>query len=287
MIQPSSRFYHSADGLRLHYFLWRGEDRGLSPVVCIPGLTRPADDFELLARALCEQGRMVLAPDYRGRGLSEWDKDWTHYDLDVEEGDIMRCLAENGVTSAVFVGTSRGGLHTMRMALAHPGLVRAAVLNDIGPSLNLSGLLDIKRYVGKLPPLSKMSDAVGLMRLTAGERFSSVSPQEWEAYARHTFVMREGRVELRYDPALAHTLDDVSPDMEPYDFWDGFEALARGPALTLRGENSELLTPDILARMAERAPAMEQHIVTGQAHAPLLLDQPTISRISEFVRSVG
>ncbi len=286
-LEPLSRFFQSADGLRLHYFEWSGGDAASSPVVCLPGLTRPADDFELLARTLASEGRRVLALDHRGRGQSQWDADWRHYDLDIEQDDIMRFLADAGVASAVFVGTSRGGLHTMRLAKAFPGLVRAAVLNDIGPSIHIPGLLAIKRYVGKLPTLATIEDAVGLMRLTAGERFSSVSRHEWEIYARHSFVEKEGRVALRYDPALAHTLDDVSEDMEPYDFWEGFEALARGPLLTLRGANSDILTPEILQRMADRAPNMEQYTIAGQAHAPLLLDAPTISRVMEFVRRAG
>jgi pimeloyl-ACP methyl ester carboxylesterase len=285
-ISPHSRFYRAADGLRLHYLDYPGGSGG-APVVCVPGLTRPADDFARLASALASEGRRVLALDYRGRGESQWDADWTHYDLDVEQDDILCALADAGVSSAVFVGTSRGGLHTMRLAQSQPGLVRAGVLNDIGPSINLSGLLGIKRYVGKPPPLGSMADAVALMRFTAGSTFSSVSPEEWEIYARHTFVVKDGRIALRYDPALAHTLDDVAPDMVPYDFWEAFEALARGPVLILRGENSDILTPEILARMAERAPTMEQHIVAGQGHAPLLLDAPTIGRVMEFVRRFG
>ncbi|MGA8170440.1 MAG: alpha/beta hydrolase [Methylocystis sp.] len=281
--EPSSRFLKTTDGLRLHYLDYPGAG---APIVCIPGLTRPADDFARLAEALAREGRRVLAMDYRGRGESQWDEDWRHYDLDVERDDILRALAHAGVDSAVFVGTSRGGLHTMRLAQSQPGLVRAAVLNDIGPSINLSGLLGIKRYVGKLPPLNSMADAIGLMRLTAGATFASVSREEWEIYARHTFVMKDGAIALRYDPALAHTLDDVTLDMAPYDFWEPFDALARHPILTLRGENSDILTPEILARMAERAPTMEQHLVAGQGHAPLLLDAPTIGRVVEFILRV-
>ena len=284
--EPSNRFVTSADGLRLRYLDYPGRSAG-APVVCLPGLTRAADDFARLAAVLASDGRRVLALDYRGRGESQWDADWTHYTLDVEQDDILRALADAGVETAVFVGTSRGGLHTMRFAQSQPGVVRAAVLNDIGPSINLSGLLGIKRYVGKLPPLGSMADAVGLMRLTAGATFSSVSPEEWEIYARHTFVLKDGRIELRYDPELARTLDEVTPDMAPYDFWEAFEALARGPVLTLRGENSDLLTPEILAKMARSAPGMEHYIVTGQGHAPLLLDAPTIGRVVEFIRRVA
>jgi pimeloyl-ACP methyl ester carboxylesterase len=148
-------------------------------------------------------------------------------------------------------------------------------------------LIGLKRYVGKLPTLNSMAEAVGLMRLTAGASFSSVSPEEWEIYARHTFVLKDGRIWLRYDPELARTLDEVTPDMAPYDFWEAFEALAQGPVLTLRGENSDLLTPEILDRMARSAPRMEQYIVAGQGHAPLLLDVPTINRVVEFIRRVA
>jgi pimeloyl-ACP methyl ester carboxylesterase len=281
---PQNRFFLSADGLKLHYFEWPSLGSGLAPVVCLPGLARPADDFDALAAALAGQGRRVLALDHRGRGASQWDEEWRHYDLDVEQDDIMRFLADAGVSSAAFIGTSRGGLHMMRLAKSFPGLLRSGVLNDIGPEIPVEGLLAIKRYVGKLPALAKMEDAIGLMRLTAGEKFSAVSAAEWEIFARHTFEEKNGRMALRYDPALAHTLDDVEENARPADFWEGFDALAQGPLLTLRGENSDILTPDILRRMAERAPKMEQRIIAGQAHAPLLLDAPTIAAVVDFIR---
>ncbi len=280
---PFSRFLAARDGLRLHYLDYQGRGDDCSPVVCLPGLTRPAEDFDYLARALMTSGRRVLALDYRGRGESQWDPDWSHYDFDVEQDDILRCLEHAGVARGVFVGTSRGGLHMMRLAKSRPGLICAGVLNDIGPLIEISGLVRIKRYVGKLPPLASIADAIGLTRLTASSEFSAVSAAEWEIYARRSFVETANGVTLRYDPALAHTLDDVAPDMTPHTDWDGFLALARGPLLTLRGENSDILTPPILAQMAAQAPAMERYIVAGQGHAPLLLDKSTIAQVVEFI----
>ena len=279
---PLHRYLEARDGLRLHYLDFPRPGAPL-PVVCLPGLSRPAEDFEALAAKLNAEGLRVLALDYRGRGDSQWDADWAHYDLDVEEDDILRVLAKEGVSTAVFVGTSRGGIHTMRLALHQPGLVRAAVLNDIGPEINLSGLLRIKRYVGKLPPLVSMKDAIGLTRFTAGADFAGVGPEDWERYARRSFAETPQGVVLRYDPALSHTLDDVSPEMEPLDYWRAFEALARVPVLTLRGANSDILSPDILERMKSAAPAMQTHIVEGQGHAPLLMDESTLSRVADFI----
>jgi pimeloyl-ACP methyl ester carboxylesterase len=281
--ERASRFIAAPDGLRLHYLDFVAEAETRLPVVCLPGLARSAEDFAALALRLAAQGRRGLVLDYRGRGLSDWDPDWSHYDLDVEQADILAVLAAAGVARAIFVGTSRGGLHTMRLARARPGLVAAAVLNDIGPDIEVAGLVRIKRYVGKLPPLNSLADAIGLMRLTAGAHFSAVSPQEWELYARQTFAEKDGKVVLRYDPELSHTLDEVAPDMEAQTFWEEFDALARLPVLAVRGANSDILSQETLVAMARRHPGLETCVVEGQGHAPLLLDEPTLSRIARFV----
>jgi pimeloyl-ACP methyl ester carboxylesterase len=283
---PLHRNLEARDGLRLHYLDFPSSGSA-SAVVCLPGLTRPAEDFETLVASLNAAGHRVLALDYRGRGDSQWDPDWTHYDFDVEEDDILRILAQEGVSTAVFVGTSRGGLHTMRLARRQPGLVRAAVLNDIGPEINLSGLLRIKRYVGKLPPLASMKDAVGLTRFSAGSDFVGVSPEDWERYAQRSFVETPEGVVLRCDPALSHTLDAVAPDMEPLDYWEDFKALAQRPFLVLRGAKSDILTPEILTRMKSAAPTMLTHVVDGQGHAPLLMDEATIACVADFIQREG
>jgi pimeloyl-ACP methyl ester carboxylesterase len=276
----------AADGLRLHYLDYPAPAAGGErlPVVCLPGLARSADDFDRVARALQADGRRVVALDYRGRGRSDWDEDWRRYDFNVEQGDIAAQLADAAIAQAVFIGTSRGGLHTMRLAARRPGVVRAAVLNDIGPKIEHAGLLRIKRYVGRLPPIPSMREAIALMRMTAGADFSGVSPQEWDDYARLTFIEKDGKVLLRYDPELSHTLDSVEPDVAPEEYWDDFAALSAVPMLAIRGANSDILSPEVFDEMARRAPRLEQAVVEGQGHAPLLLDQPTISRVADFVR---
>ncbi len=284
--EPMSRFIRAADGLRLHALDYAAPagGEGPLPVVCLPGLARSADDFDRIARALQADGRRVVALDYRGRGRSDWDADWRRYDFDVEQGDIAAQLADAGVAAAVFIGTSRGGLHTMRLAARRPGVVFGAVLNDIGPKIEHAGLLRIKRYVGRLPPIPSMREAIALMRMTAGVDFSGVSAQEWDAYARLTFIEKDGKVLLRYDPELSHTLDSVKPDVAPEEHWDDFAALSNVPILAIRGSNSDILSQEVFDEMARRAPRLEQVLVEGQGHAPLLLDEPTISRIAGFVR---
>jgi pimeloyl-ACP methyl ester carboxylesterase len=124
------------------------------PVVCLPGLSRHSADFHELALALAsddDHPRRVLALDYRGRGRSDRDPNWRNYDVRVELNDVLQVLAATGVEQAVFVGTSRGGLITMALSAAQPAMIRAAVLNDIGPVIEGRGLARIRGYVGKLP----------------------------------------------------------------------------------------------------------------------------------------
>ena len=83
--------------------------------------------------------------------------------------------------------------------------------------------------------------------------FGELDTAQWRHLAVHAAIRGEdGRWRFRYDPGIAApfkaaTLGDV--DLRPV--WNA----VRGPALVIRGETSDLLTPDILARMAARAAA--------------------------------
>ncbi len=151
-----SRFFSASDGLKLHVRDYGSTfDPGL-PVVCLPGLTRSAADFGPLASALAAglagAKRRVLALYYRGRGRSDYDRDWKNYSLLVENDDILTVLTAAGIERAVFVGTSRGGLHAMLLSATRPTAIAAVVLNDIGPVVEPRGMARIRSYVGKLPP---------------------------------------------------------------------------------------------------------------------------------------
>ncbi len=284
-MQTISRFCNAKDGLRLHIRDWPSDAAG-EPVVCLPGLARTAADFDALAAALCA-GRRVVALDYRGRGLSDWDVDWRNYTLAVEHDDILTALTAAQISRAIFVGTSRGGMHAMILAASRAGIVRAAVLNDIGPTLEVEGLERIRGYVGKLPAPASWAEATALAKRLMGEQFPALDDAAFEAYARLTFEEIAGRFTARYDPQLTRTLEGLDLSAPQPDLWPQFDALKAVPLLVLRGETSDLFSRRTLAEMARRHPDMESHVVSGQGHAPLLLDAPTIARIDAFVRRVG
>lgn len=293
-VRRESRFVSAADGRRLHvvdYFPAEGslpaDGAAATPVVCLPGLTRSAEDFERVALALAQRGRRVLALDYRGRGLSDWDPDWRRYCLDVEEADLFAVLDASGVGRASFIGTSRGGIHLMRLAARRPEVLHAAVVNDIGPVIDAGGLRRIKSYVGRMPTVPSLAIAVATLKLVAGPQFPALTQDEWEAFGRASFAEADGRLTLRYDPELAHVLDDVGPDSGPILFEEEWKAMASIPALVIRGSLSDLLSPQTFAAMAEGHPLQERLTVEGQGHAPLLLDPPTIAVVVDFIERRG
>jgi pimeloyl-ACP methyl ester carboxylesterase len=281
-----SRFVTAPDGLRLHMRDYGNRLSQQTPVVCLPGLTRPAGDFHTLALALSSEGRRVLSIDYRGRGLSDWDKDWTRYDIYVENADIQAMLIAAGVAKAIFVGTSRGGLHTMALSAMKPVIIKAAVLNDIGPIIENAGLVRIRSYVGKLPQPSSYPDAVDLLKHMFGGQFTNVTEADWETYARLTFPETKGKLAPCYDPRLLKTLESLDLEAPLPVLWPQFDGLRDVPVLAIRGGNSDLLSVATHEAMVARRPGCEALTVPGQGHAPLLMDAPTIETIARFVAQV-
>jgi pimeloyl-ACP methyl ester carboxylesterase len=230
--------------------------------------------------------RRVLALDYRGRGLSDHDRDWRNYSLEVENTDVLSVLAAMQIDGSIFIGTSRGGLHAMLLTATRPGVLRGAVLNDIGPVLEPRGMARIRSYVGKLPVPNSIGDAVNLLKEMMRERFSGLSATEWETYAKMTFADEVGRIAMRYDRNLMKPLEVLDLEQPLPAFWPQFDGLHNIPLLVIRGENSDLLSVDTVNEMLRRHPDAELCMVKGQGHAPLLIDEETIDRICGFAAGI-
>ena len=282
-----SRFITAPDGLRLHVREYGdGRSRRL-PIVCLPGLSRTAEDFAALASVMAADGatpRRVLALDYRGRGLSDHDRNPKNYAIPVELADVIAVLVAFGAAPAIIVGTSRGGLLAMALAAQRPGAVAGAILNDIGPVIEAKGLQRIKEYVGKLPEPQTFEEAADILRRIADRQFPKLAAADWLAIAKRGWRQQDGRLIPTYDPALAHNLAAISADRPIPTMWPQFEALTRVPVMLIRGANSDILSFETVEAMKARHPNMDVVVVSDQGHAPLLIEPDVIATIIEFAR---
>jgi pimeloyl-ACP methyl ester carboxylesterase len=288
MTAAVSHFISAPDGLRLHARVYGGGPVQAAPVVCLPGLTRNGADFETLAQALASDSaspRRVIAIDLRGRGLSAYDPDPSHYNLQIELADVLAVMAALDASPAVIVGTSRGGLIAMLMAAVRPTAIAGVVLNDIGPVIEPKGLMRIKGYAGKLPQPRDYPDAVAILRRLMSAQFPNLTDGEWLAYARGTFKEEDGgRLVPSYDVRLSETLKAVTPDAPVPTMWPQFTALAQRPVMVIRGGLSDILSAATVDQMTARHPSLAVQVVEDQGHAPLLTDTPTVSAIGSFIR---
>lgn len=286
----SDRYWTSADGLRLHardYAPASGD--ACLPVICLHGLTRNARDFEDLAPRLAAQGRRVLALDVRGRGGSAWDPVPGHYVSAVYAGDVLALMDAAGISRAVFIGTSMGGLITMVLAALRPAAVAAACLNDIGPELAPEGLARIGSYTGRGPKVADWAGAADYAHFINQAAFPAYGPADWAAFARRLFTDKDGSPVLDYDPAIAQAFKP--PEGEPApptpDLWPLFAGLAvapdktERPLLLVRAALSDLLAPATADKMKQIAPHMAFVEVPNVGHAPML-DEPLALTAVDF-----
>ena len=275
--------FTTSDGVRLYGRDYGSRAWGRTPVVCLAGLTRNSADFHALASYLSTRAvpRRVVALDMRGRGRSEHDPHG-RYDLLREASDALDGMVAAGLHDVAVVGTSRGGILAMAMAALRPGILRAVVLNDIGPVIEGAGLVRIKAYLARLGAPKTWDEAEATLRSLHGASFPALSAEQWERTTRAIYADRNGRPELAHDRAIHATLDGIE-EATPPPMWGPFEGLGTLPVLSVRGALSSLLSAETQGEMARRHPRLETWTVPEQGHAPLLDDDATMAVIADFL----
>jgi pimeloyl-ACP methyl ester carboxylesterase len=262
-----------------------GRLQGARPVVCLPGLTRNARDFEHLARVLSNRpdAPPVVVLESRGRGRSDRAEAST-YTLGQELEDLVAALDQWGVHEADLVGTSRGGLLAMLLAASAPERVRKVVLNDIGPTIEHEGLARIAGSVGNGMSWPSFDALAASLKAANRRQFPRLTADGWRRFAEQLASPSEdGTVSLDYDPRLAVMFEDFSHDGKAIDFWPAFEPLIDRDVLVVRGAHSDILSAATVEAMRRRHRRLQTLVIGDEGHAPLLWDRYSTDAIRTFL----
>ena len=284
MADWSDGYWWSNDGLRLHYRDYAG-DTTRPPILCIPGLTRNARDFEGVADRLGGGWRLICV-DLRGRGESAFAKDPMTYVPLVYLQDLEALIAELGLERFVLFGTSLGGLMTMLLSMSGRGRIAGALLNDIGPVIEARGLDYIRSYVGKPQNWPTWLHAARFLHEAQGDRYPGWELDEWLVFAKRLARLNSsGRIVFDYDMRIAEPFR-VPGGATGFDLWNAFAGLHGIPSLVVRGELSDLLSPETVERMVAENPAMESVTVARVGHAPTLEEPEAAAAILRLLERV-
>ena len=262
--------FQTDDGLRLFARDYSPSLSTLTPLLCLPGLTRNSKDFETIAPWLA-QTRRVIAPDFRGRGLSQFASDPASYRPDIELLDMISLLSFLKIDRVAVVGTSRGGIVGMLMGTFFHDRLAGLFLNDVGPELDSAGLLRIRSYLGVQGEFSSWEMAVANLK-SNNSGFESLTADEWHAYARRVFKPVNGVPGINYDPALLQTFasaEEITAGRVA-DLWEFFGKIGILPVSVVRGEHSDLLSDATVAAMKQQNAGLDATTIPKRGHAPFL-----------------
>jgi pimeloyl-ACP methyl ester carboxylesterase len=209
-----------------------------------------------------------------------------HYQLKVYARDVLGFLAALDIPRAVFLGTSMGGLIALTVALLRPQAIAAAILNDVGPAVDPRGVARISSYAGKPVKVRSWDDAAAYARAINQFALPAYTEADWQRMARRMFRDGPDGPVLDYDPAIASAAKGAGL-IAGLIAWLAFRRLARRvPTLLIRGEQSDILSADIAARMKRKAPGLQIAVVPGVGHAPTLTEPEALAAIGAFLKSV-
>jgi pimeloyl-ACP methyl ester carboxylesterase len=264
-------------GLRFHYRDWPARTAGARDLVMLHGFTGHARSWDAFAQAMTDRYR-VLALDQRGHGESGWAAPDKYGAAEMVE-DVAAFVAAMGLGRFALLGLSMGGNVAIHYAGRQPTELAELVIVDIAPEIVASGLSRIQTGVQAKDVFESRDEAFAAARVA--------NPVPPEAHHRHRVdysLMRtqDGRWTYRYDRALRSPGTVRARDTDA-----GWRAVANidVPTLLVRGETSDILSPELAQRMLDSNPKIHMTTVAGAGHS-VPLDKPDgfLAAVREFLR---
>jgi pimeloyl-ACP methyl ester carboxylesterase len=217
------------------------------------------------ATALAEQGWHTVAADLRGHGDSDWSPTGD-YSPAAYAADIV-CLVRRIDRPVVLVGASLGGMSALLAVGADPALpVRGVVLVDVAHRFLAAGAQRITSFMRDRPEgFADLGEAARAVAAYQPHRTAPSTPGNLQRNLR----LVDGRLRWHWDPAIleaaAALLGPAGTRRHEQQLREVIVGL-QAPIRLIRGEHSDIVTPEIAADFLTLNPRAERVDVPGARH---------------------
>lgn len=214
-------------------------------------------------------GLRLIRYDMRGHGLT--DAPPAPYAMGALIADAERLMDHLGVTGAVFVGLSIGGMVAQGLAVKRPDLIAALVLSNTAARIATPQIWAERIAAVQAGGVEPLADAV--MIRWFGSTFRA-TPQI--ALWRNMLVRTSPQGYAGCSAAISGT-DLFSPTSG-----------LRLPLLAIAGDEDGSTPPDLVRETALLVPGSRFHLMRGAGHLPCV-EHPAAyaAALTEFLRAVG
>jgi pimeloyl-ACP methyl ester carboxylesterase len=274
---PYTDLYVEVSGLKLHVLDYG--TAGKPQMLCIHGSAAHAHWFDFVAPGLINDYH-VLALDLRGHGDSEWDRSpQPAYNYDRYAADVHELTEKLDLRDFVLVGHSMGGLVSIVYAATYPGRAKAFIMID--SSVNLPpDRVAAMNAVGSREGSSYADKDEFVAKFKVRPAGSSAAPEIVRHLAQHSGrQFEDGRWRSKVDRNVY--AKRIGRELMPY--WANIKI----PALMMKGDRSNRVSPQIIAGVKALAPQVEVAQVAGCDHH-VTLDNPLgfVAVASQFLNKI-
>lgn len=270
------------NGITLHYQTWGEFIRPERSVLLVHGLTANSQEWSQLGPALAREGWYAIAPDLRGRGLSE--KPAHGYGIPYHVNDLLSLCDALNLPTVHLIGHSLGAQVGYFFAAVHPRRLGRLVLVDAG---------------GRIPPDALQAIAASLQRLGQVYPSLDVYLEErrqvpvhqwnpfWEAYYRYDAEVRpDGTVTSRVPKAAIEEEIAVNMSINADALLPRIQAptlITRAPLGTLAPDRGFILTSDEAERVRDIIRGCRVVEIPGTNHYTIVLSEIFPSAVLSFL----
>lgn len=266
-------------GTRKCHYAYRPGDETLPPILFLHGVTTFGHYFDEVVRHLSIDNPLYLM-DFRGHGQSDPVDEL--YTINSYRDDIIH-FVETIDQQVHVVGHSLGGRVGIALAAARPERVVSLTIIDVAPSVDPRGFNRLHQAIQQIPRPFKNQDHVYEYFQTT---WGGATPLFIQLMLRYGMIPHEdGTLSPRFDPRI-FTLPPEVLFFEAEDLWNCCLRI-QAPVLIVRGEFSDVLSPDIARRLQQALPGSQYVEIEGSSHSVPADAPEALARIlNRFIRSV-